>query len=202
MTFWNWSKNILKHIIFSLFSLFSIQVILQWLSVWAIKLTSCRDIMLAFNMHFKVGFNLWAVSTFIRLFDGHGINQRINLKQFSFHVFYLCDSAKTFCLGNKTDIFESKDCRTYMLVFDMHSNVGCELFPHSVQHQELSGCLQIIKSIWESKSTSVSHYISQKIFLSVNVYFCFQCDSCLGNISDISDNYILQTQCACSQHAF
>ena len=105
LTFWNWSKNILKHIIFSLFSLFSIQVILQWLSVWAIKLTSCRDIMLAFNMHFKVGFNLWAVSTFIRLFDGHGINQRINLKQFSFHVFYLCDSAKTFCLGNKTDIF-------------------------------------------------------------------------------------------------
>ena len=26
-----------------------------------------------------------------------------------------------------------------MLVFDMHSNVGCELYPHSVQHQEPIG---------------------------------------------------------------
>ena len=46
---------------------------------------------------------------------------------------------------------------------------------------------------------SLNQFESKK--KGVNV-FSFQCDSCLGNISDISDNYILQTHCACSQHAF
>jgi len=80
--------------------------------------------MLAFNMHFNIGFNLRTISTFcaaprtIRLFESHVINLRVQIYKVvifskivslvsSLYVFYLCDFSMTDGLGKIADILDN-----------------------------------------------------------------------------------------------